>query len=780
MARLLKRRGSAQPGVPGPPEGKGEAEVLRWCREVVSRVGALEPGTRALPDDALRASTDSLRHRLDMGEPPDDLLPEAFAAVREAASRTLGQRHYDVQVMGGAVLHLGKIAEMRTGEGKTLTATLPAYLDALTGAPVHVMTANDYLARRDAEWMGPVYRFLGLSVGLLLPEQNPDRAARRGEYRADVTYGPSSEFGYDYLRDNLAWDRDEIVQRGHRLAIIDEADLILLDEMRAPLQISGPAKQDEARHAEYAALAARLERGEHYDADERTQTVSLTNSGTQVAEKHFGFDNLYAEPNLPFVHHLHNALKAREFYRKDRDYIVADGRAVIVDQTSGRLHHDRRYSGDIHEAIEAKEGLRVRAPMQVLAEIPLWDYLGEYESLAGMTGTAADDAGAYRQIYQLDVVTIPTNKPMIRVDHRDVFYRTPQSKLAALADETAMRHAAGQPVLVGTVSVEQSQELSGLLNERGVAHEMLSARNHADEARILASAGRLGAVTVIAKMAGRGVDIILGGADGADRERVADLGGLCVLGAERPGKRRLETHLRGRAGRQGDPGEAKFYVSFEDDMMKLVMKRVSASLSRSYNREGQAFGAASSMVTKTQASTAARETEWLIKMREFDRVLADQRRLIYAERAPALSGKDLGAQVRQLIDQVSRASVATRDVPKAELARMAGEAASNAQRRYNRRETQLGLAVIRDLERRLILSVLDKGWREHLQAMPELLNTIAVRVQGDAALAEYRREATLAFNQMRRSADTEVVYRLLTIQLTKPGTKSAETGDAAH
>jgi preprotein translocase subunit SecA len=757
---LLKRRDPARTSAPGTRASdtrapdkrtpKGEAAILGWCREMVSRTGDLEPEMRARPDDSIRAVTGSFRERLARGEPAEDLLPEAFAAVREASARTLGQRHFDVQIMGGAALHLGKLAEMRTGEGKTLTATLPAYLHALAGAGMHVITANDYLAKRDAEWMGPVYRFLGLTVGLVMPEQRSDPASRRGEYLADVTYGPWEQFGYDYLRDNLAWGLDEVVQRGHPFALVDEADLILLDEMRTPLIISGPAKTPETRHAEFAALAVRLERGAHYDVDEPAQTVSLTERGTQVVEEHFGVGNLYAEPNLPLVHHVQNALKAKECYRKDRDYVVTGGLAVIIDQTSGRLHHGRRYADDLHEAIEAKEGLDIGAQTQQLATVPMWDYLGEYGRLAAMTGTAAADAEAYRQLYQLDVVTIPTNRPMIRVDHGDAMYRTVQAKLAALTDETATRHAAGQPVLIGTMSIEQATDVSGLLTERGVGHEVLTSLNQGQEAQILAAAGRPGAVTVVAKMAGRGVDIVLGGADGTDRERVADLGGLCVLGAERPGKRRLEMHLRGRAGRQSDPGEAKFFVSFDDYTVKLVFGTKQASFWSRHSREGQTIDAMSNGLTKAQAKVAAHETASLTQLREFDQVVTQQRRLIYAERVPAVSGKDIRAQIRTMIEEVS------------------GADAVRVRRRYTSREAEIGPDVVRELERRVVISVLDRAWREHVQAMPELLNAISMRTAGDAALAEYRREATLAFNQMRRAASKEIVRTLLTLKKTPP------------
>jgi preprotein translocase subunit SecA len=791
--------GSARTAVPGQAD---DARVLRWCRDVVSQVNALGPEMQARTDEGLRALTGSFRGRLSRGERLDDLLPEAFAAVREAAARTLGQRHFDVQVMGGAVLHLGKIAEMRTGEGKTLTATLPAYLNALTGAGVHVITANDYLAGRDAEWMGPVYRFLGLTAGLLQPEQRPDAAARRGEYGADVTYGAWEQFGYDYLRDNLVWSRDECVQRGRGFAIVDEADLILIDEMRTPMIISGPAERADSRHAAYAALAARLGPGEHYEIDERGRAVSLTENGAQVVEDHFGIMNLYDAANLELIHYVQNALKAKEVYRKDRDYIVAGGEAVIIDEASGRLHHGRRYDDGIHEAIEAKEGLTVRPAQQTLGSVLMWDYLGQYQRLTGMTGTASSEVEVYRQIYQLAVVTIPTNKPMIRIDHPDALYRSRESKLTALADETGARHATGQPVLIGAVSIEEAQGISGLLTERGTSHTVLTALNHEREAQVIADAARLGAVTVIAKMAGRGVDIILGGADGAERDDVADRGGLCVLGADRPAIRRLEMHTRGRAGRQGDPGEAKFFVSFDDDLVKSAVPAKSAAFAGRHHPEGDPFGPVSAALSKAQARVAASTAAWLVGSRESDQVLADQQHVIYAERALVARGEDLGDRVRNLIDTVVRAQVATAGeqgldadrfwrglrylypvsivppaaarsggpISRGSLSDLAEQAAADARRAYRRREQELGTADIRELERRVILSILDRGWREHLEAMPELLNGIAMRTAGAAALAEYRREGALLFNRMREAANREIVRTLFHIRIEQPGT----------
>lgn len=799
MARLRPR----SQGSDGSGGKAGDGDVLRWCRGVVARAGELEPRLGALADDALAALTGSFRERLGRGEPVDDLLPEAFAVVREAAGRTLGQRHFDVQLMGGAAAHRGMVAEMRTGEGKTLTATLTAYLHALAGAGVHVLTANDYLAARDAEWMGPVYRSLGLSVGLVRPEQDPERAARRAEYNADVTYGAWEEFGYDYIRDNLAWSRGEQVQRGHHCAIVDEADLILIDEMRTPLLIAGRAEQGKSRHAALAALVAGLEPGLHYEADDRARTVSLTEDGAQAVEAYFGVASLYEEANLPLIHDVRAALRAKELFRRDRDYLVSGGEAVIIDQASGRPVPGRRYAEGVHEAIEARENLEVRPGRGTLGIVPMWDYLGLYKRLAALTGAASDDAQTYRQAYQLDVVTIPTNRPMIRIDHPDVFYRTRLSKLAALADEASARRAAGQPVLIGSASIEECQEISALLTARGVSHELLTARNHDQEARVIAAAGLPGAVTVAAKMAGRGVDIVLGGADGARREQVAQAGGLCVLGTERPAKRRLETLLRGRAGRQGDPGEAKFFVSVEDELV-MAMGVKQASFASRHLPEGERFPLVSGRVSVAQARSAAHEAAWLAQLREYDRVVTDQRRLIYAERAPAVSGSDLGDGVRNLIDEVVRAQVTgahgenlragrlwpalldlypasiapppsqrgNEQIHRAMLPRIADQAAADARRAYDRRESELGVEVIRDLERRVILAGLDQGWREHVEAMGELFNSIFVRAKGAAGLAEYRREGTSAFNRMREAVNRDIVKTLFHIRIEPldPGT----------
>jgi preprotein translocase subunit SecA len=786
-----------QPGQPGRPRAGDAAGVLRWCRDMVAATAAREEEMRARADGEFPSLTAALRARLDGGELLDGLLPEAFAAVREAAARTLGQRHFDVQIMGGAVLHLGQAAEMRTGEGKTLTATLPAYLNALTGDGVHVITANDYLAGRDGDWMGPVYRFLGLAAGQLRPGQEP--AERRPQYLADVTYGPWEEFGYDYLRDNLSWEPGELVQRGLHLAIVDEADLILLDECRTPLLITGPAPQDRRVTLTCAKIAAVLEPGRHYDVDPLRRAASLTEEGSRKIEKALELGNLYDEANLRLVHCLQNALLAKEFNRKDRDYVIDGDQAVIIDQTSGRPHHGRRYGEGLHEAIEAKEGLPVREARQVLARVPVRDYLSRYRGIAAMTGTAAPEAEAYRTVYGLEVVTIPTNRPMIRVDHADAVYHTRAAKLAALADEAAARNARSQPVLVGAASIEQAEEISRLLAGRGIGHEVLTAKNHAREAEIISGAARLAAVTVVAQMAGRGTDIVLGGADGAERDAVADRGGLCVLGAERSASRRAELHLRGRAGRQGDPGESRFFLSFEDDLVKVVMRLTPAALMNRSVRDGDPFKRLSQYLDNVQARQAAQTAQSMAELLGYDAVLAGQQHEVYAERRAAFEGSGLPARVRAMIGQVIRAEVADAarqhlgndrlwgelgrlfpvtvtpeslaaergcDVARIPPGYVADRVTADAGQAYDRREAELGPPTMRELERRVTLSVFDRAWREHLEATPDLLKSVGLRTPGGKApLPDYRREAAQSFAAMRAAMSKEIVRSLFNMQI---------------
>jgi preprotein translocase subunit SecA len=720
-------------------------KVLRWCRDVVVRVGGLESAAVACSDDELRVRTAAFRDRLRIGEPVDALLPEAFATVREAARRSIGLRHHDVQLIGGAVLQLGKIAEMRTGEGKTLTATLPAYLGALAGRSVHVLTANEYLAGRDYAWMQPVYEFLGLSAGVLRAGESPDRASRWQAYAADVTYGAWGEFSYDFLRDNLAWETAERVQRGLDLAIVDEADLILLDEMRMTPQVSGPAPGPRIPHGEFAAIAARLRRGVDYAADRQAGRVGLTDEGIDRVEDWLGATNLYDEQNIALVRQLENALKAKELYARDRDYTVVGANVIRLDGISGRPQPGVRLSDGVHEAIEAKEGLPVRPAAQVLASISERDYLSQYAAIAGMTGTALSDAQVYREIYHLDVVPIPTDRPMLRVDHPDVLYQTRQAKLTALAAETVRRQAAGQPVLIGTFSADDAQAISRLLSDSGARHELLTASDHEREAAILTEAGRPGAVTVVVKMAGRGVDIVLGGAQGTQHEAVADAGGLCVLGTERSANRRMELHLRGRAGRQGDPGESRFYLSAEDEVMKAH---------KAAHVEWFPNGTQSRLVTiaidRIQARTAASQAAWLTQVLAYDEVLAEQQRLVYADRRTVLEQPDLRARVMRVLDDMVQSEVAPADA--------AGT--------YARREAELGGPVMRDFERRALLSATDRTWREHLAAMSDLLTGLSVRAAGRAVpLPEYQREAARLFEDMTATLRRRAVSTLLTAKI---------------
>jgi preprotein translocase subunit SecA len=724
----------------------GEDDVLRWTRRVVEQVNDQEPAAQQCSDDELRERTGAYRARLASGETADALLPEAFATVREAARRAIGQRHHDCQIMGGAVLQLGKIAEMRTGEGKTLTATLPAYLAALSGVGVHVMTANAFLAARDCAWMRPVYEFLGLSAGLLETGGKPDTPARRVAYAADVTYGAANEFCYDFLRDNLAWKREELVQRGLHVAIVDEADLILLDEMRTTPQIMGPAPGPRIPHKEFASIAARLRSGVDYRVDRVARTVAVTSAGIDRVEDWFGASNLYDEQNADLIEQLHNALRAKELYARDREYVIIGGQAVPVDEASGRPRADRRLGGGLDEAIEAKEGLAVRPALQVLAVISVRDYLNPYHVVTGMTGTAMSDMAAYRDIYHMDVVAIPTNRPMIRVDHPDVFYRTRESKLAAVAAEARRRQATGQPVLIGTLSADDAQVISAVLSGGGVVHEVLTAANNQREAEILAEAGRPGAVTVVVKMAGRGVDIVLGGATGSQYAAVADAGGLCVLGAERSASRRLELHLRGRAGRQGDPGESRFYLAAEDAIMAAVPRIARPGSSQ----DGTSTRPLSALIDRTQASTAASQASWLVTSVGYDQVLAEQQRLVYADRRVVLEEPNLRARILRMVVEAVQSGVV----------------AADAVSRYERRETELGRSVMRDLERGVLLSATDRAWREHLAAMTDLRTGLTVRVAGGTfPLAEYRREAARLFDAMTAAVRTQAARGVVKIKV---------------
>jgi preprotein translocase subunit SecA len=823
----------------------GEGRLLRKLKRIADQVNSIEEDFIAMTDAELRGMTDEFRQRLEDGESLDDLLPEAFATVREAAKRTLGQRHFDVQLMGGAALHLGNIAEMKTGEGKTLTSVLPAYLNALEGQGVHVVTVNDYLAKRDSEWMGRVHRFLGLEVGVILAQMTPPE--RKTQYAADITYGTNNEFGFDYLRDNMAWSLEECVQRGHHYAIVDEVDSILIDEARTPLIISGPAEQSARWYTEFAKIAPRLRRGEDgegdYEVDEKKKTVGILESGVEKVEDWLGIDNLYDPVNTPLVSFLNNAIKAKELYKRDKDYVVMNGEVLIVDEFTGRILHGRRYNEGMHQAIEAKESVPIKDENQTLATITLQNYFRLYEKLSGMTGTAVTEANEFHQIYKLGVVPIPTNMPMIRADQADVVYQTAQSKFEACVEDIAERHQAGQPVLVGTTSVEKSEILSKMLKRRGVPHEVLNAKYHEREALIVAQAGRRGAVTVATNMAGRGTDIMLGGnpefiadqelhhrglspvetpedyeaawpeavakakrAVAEEHEEVVEAGGLYVLGTERHESRRIDNQLRGRSGRQGDPGESRFYLSLEDDLMRLFnSERVAAIMERLSIPPDMPVE--SKVVTRAIRSAQTQVEQQNFEIRKdvlkYDDVMNRQRVVIYGERREVLEGADLHEQISKMIDEViaDYASAATSDgypeewdldklwrafgqlyrisvsiddvVEEAggERAGLSGEFITEVVRRdahdaYERREEELGSEVMRELERRVVLSVLDRKWREHLYEMDYLREGIGLRGYGQRdPLVEYQREGYDMFTAMMDGIKEESVGSLFNLQI---------------
>ncbi len=678
----------------------GEGRLLRKLKRISEQINSIEDDFVAMSDAELRAMTDEFRQRYADGETLDDLLPEAFATAREAAKRTLGQRAFDVQLMGAAALHLGNISEMKTGEGKTLTGVFPAYLNALAGKGVHVVTVNDYLAKRDSEWMGRVHRFLGLEVGVILAEMDPP--TRRKQYEADITYGTNNEFGFDYLRDNMAWQLEDCVQRGHYYAIVDEVDSILIDEARTPLIISGPAEQSPRWYTEFAKIAPRLRRGEDgegdYEVDEKKKTVGILESGVQKVEDWLGIDNLYEAVNTPLVSFLNNSIKAKELYKKDKDYVVMNGEILIVDEFTGRILHGRRYNEGMHQAIEAKEGVAIKDENQTLATVTLQNYFRLYDKLAGMTGTATTEANEFHSIYKLGVVPIPTNKPMIRDNQADVIYQTAQAKFEACVEDIVECHRAGQPVLVGTTSVEKSEIVSRMLKRRGVPHEVLNAKYHEREATIVAQAGRRGAVTVATNMAGRGTDIMLGGnpefladlelhqrglspvetpedyemawpeavakakrAVAEEHEEVVAAGGLYVLGTERHESRRIDNQLRGRSGRQGDPGKSRFYLSLEDDLMRMFNSaRVGAIMER-LNIPPD-VPVESKVVTRAIRSAQTQVEQQNFEIRKdvlkYDDVLNRQRKVIYGERRKVLEGADLHEQISEFVDEVVEGYVA--------------------------------------------------------------------------------------------------------------------------
>ncbi len=819
----------------------GEGKILRRLKAYANAVNSIEDDFVDLTDAELRELTDQYKERIADGQSLDDLLPEAFASVREAAKRTLGQRHFDVQLMGGAALHLGNIAEMKTGEGKTLVGTLPAYLNALAGKGVHIITVNDYLAQRDAEWMGRVHRFLGLDVGNIVSNQPSE--AHRAAYACDITYGTNNEFGFDYLRDNMAWSHEELVQRGHFFAIVDEVDSILIDEARTPLIISGPAEQSARWYQEFARILPKLKRDEDYEVDEGKRTVGITESGVEKVEDQLGIDNLYEAVNTPLVGYLNNAIKAKEIYKRDRDYIVVDGEVLIVDEFTGRVLHGRRYNEGMHQAIEAKEGVKIKDENQTLATITLQNYFRLYDKLAGMTGTAMTEAGEFQKTYNVGVVPIPTHRPMIRMDKPDVVYKTEKAKFEAVVDDIAERVEMGQPVLVGTVSVEKSEVLSNMLLRRGVPHEVLNAKQHDKEAAIVAQAGRKGAVTVATNMAGRGTDITLGGnaefmaaaqlrarglsalddpegyeaawpaalekaeaAVEAESDEVVNAGGMYVLGTERHESRRIDNQLRGRSGRQGDPGESRFYLSLGDELMQRFNATAVESIMDRLNIPDE-VPIESKIVTRSIRSAQTQVEQQNAEIRKnvlkYDEVLNLQRTVVYEERRKVLAGEDLHEQIRNMIDDVVSAYVAGATgegfaedwdldqlwtalgqlypigVTIEEMEDEAGGGRSalsaefldeqllaDAHAAYDQREADLGAEVMRELERRVLLSVVDRKWREHLYEMDYLQEGIGLRAYAQRdPLVEYKREGFDLFASMMEGIKEESVGFLFHIEV---------------
>ena len=824
----------------------GEGKTLRKLKTIVGQINSIEDDFKVLSDAELRAMTDELRKRHADGESLEDLLPEAFANAREAASRVLGQRHFDVQLMGGGALHFGNIAEMKTGEGKTLTSVLPAYLNALTGRGVHIVTVNDYLAKYHAEWMGRVHRFLGLEVGVILSNMDPEE--RRKAYAADVTYGTNNEFGFDYLRDNMAWSLEECVQRGHYFAIVDEVDSILIDEARTPLIISGPVDQNSIWYQTFARIAPRLRRGEEgegdYEVDEKKRTVGISEAGVAKVEDELGIDNLYESINTPLISFLNNSIKAKELYAKDKDYVVMNGEVLIVDEFTGRILHGRRWSEGMHQAVEAKEGVEIKDENQTLATITLQNYFRLYEKLSGMTGTALTEANEFHQTYTLGVVPIPTNMPMIRVDQPDLVYQTEEAKYDALVDDIVERHAAGQPVLVGTTSVEKSERVSRQLKRKGVPHEVLNAKYHEQEAAIVAKAGHKGAVTVATNMAGRGTDIMLGGnpefladlqlhqrglspaetpedyeaawpeavekcrkAVAEEHEEVVAAGGLYVLGTERHESRRIDNQLRGRSGRQGDPGESRFYLSLEDELMVRFNGDKIAHLMQLMKTPPDVpleSKPVSRAIRSAQSNVEALNFEIRKDVLKYDDVMNRQRKVVYDERRAVLEGADLEPQIGSMMDDVvddyvtaatgegfpeewdldklwrafkqlyPQIGVTVADVVDeagGERAHISSEiidelVKADAHAAYVRRQEELTPDVMREVERRVVLSVLDRKWREHLYEMDYLREGVSLRGYGQRdPLIEYQREGYDMFTTMMEGIKEETVINLFNLQV---------------
>ena len=826
----------------------GDKRVLRQLEAYTKAVNSLEDSFASMTDEELRAETDKFRERVKDGESLDILLPEAFAVVREASKRTLGKRHYDVQIMGGAALHLGNIAEMKTGEGKTLVATLPAYLNALSGKGVHIVTVNDYLAEYQANLMGRVFRFLGMECGVILSSMEPDE--RRKQYAADITYGTNNEFGFDYLRDNMAWTVEEQVQRGHNFAIIDEVDSILIDEARTPLIISGPAAGEANRwYAEFARIAATmLKRDEDYEVDEKKRTVGILEPGIDKVEDHLGVKNLYESKNTPLIGFLNNAIKAKELFTNNKDYVVIDGEVLIVDEHTGRILPGRRYNDGIHQAIEAKEGVEIKPENQTMATVTLQNYFRMYDKLSGMTGTAETEAAEFMNTYELGVVPIPTNKGVQRIDNPDKVYRDEIAKFKAVVKDIKERHEKGQPILVGTASVENSEYLSRQLAKAGVRHEVLNAKNNEREAAIVAQAGRKGAVTVATNMAGRGTDIMLGGnpefeavekmrelgldpntnseeyearwpevlkacedAAKEEHDEVTKLGGLYVLGTERHESRRIDNQLRGRSGRQGDPGESRFYLSLTDELMRLFNTGMATRLMAAAPEDSALDSKiVSRAIATAQANVEGRNAEQRKNVLKYDDVLNRQREAIYKDRGRILHGDDLKEQISGFVDEVLTTIIDARvseghaedwdfdelwsalkqvypiSITVDDLAEDAGdrtkitrdqivkEVLADAHLIYEEREKSVGEESMREIERRVMLSVIGERWPEHLYEMEYLKEGIGLRAMAQRdPLVEYQREGYDMYQSMLGAVREETVTYLFNLDLSKQRTQAS-------
>ncbi len=814
---------------------KNERELKR-IQPIVQRINQWEAKVRPLHNDQLRAKTFEFKERIGRGESLDEILPEAFAVVRETARRTLGERHYDVQLIGGIVLHEGKIAEMATGEGKTLVATLPAYLNALTGEGVHIVTVNDYLAKRDRDWMGVIYRFLGLSVGVIVHEMN-DRE-RKQAYDCDITYGTNNEFGFDYLRDNMKFSLEDYVQRELNYAIVDEVDSILIDEARTPLIISGPAEESTDKYYKINRIIPNLKQGRDYQIEEKSHTAFLTEEGVAHVEKLLHIENLYDPRNIEILHHVNQALRAHTLFKRDVDYVVKDGQVIIVDEFTGRLMPGRRWSDGLHQAVEAKENVRIENENQTLATITFQNYFRMFKKLAGMTGTADTEAAEFRKIYNLDVVVIPTNMPLIRTNYSDVIYKTEQEKFRAVVREIEELHKSGRPVLVGTISIEKSERLSQMLKRRGIPHNVLNAKHHEREAEIIAQAGRVGAVTISTNMAGRGTDILLGGnpkflaktmvEEGTsqeelekayekalsicqkEKEKVIQLGGLHVLGTERHEARRIDNQLRGRAGRQGDPGSSRFYLSLEDDLLRIFgSDRISHMMDRLGMEEDQPIEhrLVTRAIENAQRRVEAQHFEIRKHLLEYDDVMNKQREVIYTQRREVLASENLKEtvmemleeQVDSIVDLYTDEKVHPEDWDLKGLQdaiyqqfsfrwplpsesqdgfnreKLKETLLSSSKEVYQKKEEAFGVDMLRYLEKVIMLQSIDHHWKDHLLGIDQLKEGIGLRGYGQKdPKIEYQREAYQMFLEMLDRIKKDTLQKLFAIQIAREEVKEIQ------